>query len=370
MYPIKEGIAPESDAAVFALLGYDPYKYYSGRGPLEAYGAGIKIDEGDLCLRANFATMKGDKVIDRRVGRTLTTKEAEILADAINKKVKLKQKFLFRPTIQHRGVLIVRGSFSDNISNTDPGYEKFGAISRVKLRDDKLRDSMPLDDEEVSNLSASVVNSFVHQSLKILKNHPINLRRIKEGKLPANAIITRDAGIKLPMLPKKSKKWLAIVNMPLETAIAKLAGMDTAVCSYPEMKSNSVYETLYDALKKFLEFVKEQIVKNYKKYDCFYIHIKETDVPGHDGLPVHKKKMIEMIDEVLFEFMRTKFKNSVVVVTADHSTPCTLKVHSDDPVPLLVYGKGKDKVKQFDEKECRKGKLGKLYGKDMQNLLK
>jgi len=171
-------------------------------------------------------------------------------------------------------------------------------------------------------------------------------------------------------LPKKSKKWLAIVNMPLEIAITKLAGMDTAVCPYPEMKSDSVYETLYDALKQFLSFAKEQIKKNYRKYDCFYIHIKETDVPGHDGLPVHKKKMIEMIDEILFEFMRNELKNTVVVVTADHSTPCTLKVHSDDPVPLLVYGKGKDKVKRFDEKECRNGKLGKLYGKDMQNLLK
>jgi len=370
MFTLKENIAPESDSAVFSILGYDPYKYSTGRGPLEAYGSGIKIEEGDLCLRTNFATIKGSEVIDRRAGRTLTTEEARLLAESINKKVKLSHKFIFKPTLQHRGVLVVRGSFSDNISNTDPGYEKFGSISRVTISSNKLKDSEPLDDDETSELSSHIVNSFVSQSMKILKEHPVNKKRIREGKLPANIILTRDAGIKLPELPKKGKKWLAILNMLLETAISKLAGMDVSLNQYPPMKTNSVYEHLYNALKTQLKFIQEQVIKNYKKYDCFYIHIKETDIPGHDGLPIHKKKMIEMIDELLFAFLRKEFKDSIIVVTADHSTPCTLKVHSDDPVPLLVYGKGKDGIKSFNEKTCRKGRIGKIYGKDMLNMFK
>jgi 2,3-bisphosphoglycerate-independent phosphoglycerate mutase len=368
MFSIKEGIAPESDVAVLSILGYDPYKYYSGRGPLEAFGAGIKIDEGDLCLRTNFATVKGKDILDRRVGRTLTTAEAKIIADAINKRVKMDCPFIFKPTIQHRGVLVVRGSFSDNITNTDPAYEKFGMIPKA-VSSNKLRVSEPLDDDEISDFSSDIINNFVYQSTKILKSLALNKARERKGLLPANIILTRDAGIKLPDLPKKNKKWLAILNMPLEIAIAKLAGMDVSVCEYPEMKSRIVYENLYDSLKLYLRCVEEQLEKNYKNYDCFYIHIKETDVPGHDGLPLHKKKMIELIDETFFRFLKAKFKNEIICVTSDHATPCTLKMHSADAVPLLIYGKGKDKVENFDEKSCKKGKLGKIYGKDLQNML-
>jgi len=368
MFPIKENIAPESDVAVFSILGYDPYKYYSGRGPLEAYGAGISISDGDLCLRTNFATVKGKDVIDRRVGRTLTTAESRTLTEAINRKVKLDYPFIFKSTIQHRGVLVVRGSFSDNITNTDPGYERFGSISRAR-KDNKLKISEPLDDDEISDLSSDIVNNFVYQSANVLKNHPLNRTRIRKGLLPANIILTRDAGTKLPDLPKKEKRWLAILSMPLEIAIAKLTGMRVQVSEYPEMKSMVVYKNLYDALRIYLKFAVEQLNDNYKKYDCFYIHIKETDVPGHDGLPIHKKKMIEMIDEMLFSFLRIRFKNEIICVTSDHATPCILKMHSADPVPLLIYGKGRDKVKNFGEKECKKGRLGKIYGKDLQNIL-
>ena len=121
-YSVGEGIAPESSSAVVSLLGYNP-KLVS-RGILEAIGAGIKIGKGDLVLRTNFATVDkiDGNVLDSRAGRTLTTREASILADAVNKNVKLPFKFKFYPTVQHRGVLAFRGKFSSNISNADPFY--------------------------------------------------------------------------------------------------------------------------------------------------------------------------------------------------------------------------------------------------------
>jgi len=371
MYTIKEGIAPESDAAVIAIFGYDPYKYITGRGPLEAYGAGIKIKPGDLALRTNFATIKENKeIIDRRVGRTLSSDEAEILAKAINKNVKLPFPFLFKSTIQHRGVLVIRGGFSSNITNTDPGYVaggSFGIAKKVKgvL---KVQTSNPLDDDEVTNLSASTVNSFVEQSYSILKEHPVNKYRIKKHLLPANIILTRNAGTELPDFSEKRRGWGAIAALPLEKALAKLCGMKVLKFRYPDVTGHA-YKDLYDMLRKEIEVAKKYVSKKFKRYDCFYIHFKETDAAGHDGLPIEKKKMIEIIDKEFFSFIR-KIKNILLIVTADHSTPCSLKAHSADPVPLLIYGKGKDGVKKFSEKACKQGSLGKIYGKNLLNLIK
>jgi 2,3-bisphosphoglycerate-independent phosphoglycerate mutase len=367
MIPVKEGIAPESDVAITAILGYDPYHFFTGRGPLEAFGAGIDLNKGDLALRTNFATLgTGNKIIDRRVGRTLTTQEAFALASTVNKKIKLRFPFVFKPTIQHRGVLVIKGSFSDNITNTDPGYEKKGSFA-VAARKTEFENSKPLDDDEETLLSASLVNSFVSQTISLLKKHPVNLERLNKGQLPANIILTRDAGTELPVLPKKKEKWLAVLSMPLEIGLAKLAGMEVVKCPYPEMKTPHVYDNLYLALKMYIDYVKQQIKANWKDYDCFWIHVKETDVPGHDGLALQKKKMIEIVDERLFSSLKNL--NAKICVTSDHTTPCVLKRHSDDPVPFLIYGIGQDKkVKKFSEKECKKGSLKKIYGKDLLNL--
>ena len=189
------------------------------------------------------------------------------------------------------------------------------------------------------------------------------LSRIKKGMLPANIILTRDAGISLPSIPQKKEKWLAFTSMPLEKGIAKLSGMKFDEFKYPELKSNNIYANLYHALKTYLDFARKEIERNWKHFDAFYIHIKETDVAGHDGIPLHKKKMIEMVDELLFSYLRKK--NIRLCVTSDHSTPCSLRMHSSDPVPVLIYGKGKDGGEKFDEKSCKKGSIKNLLGKDL-----
>ena len=365
-FPVKKGVAPESDSAVMALLGYDPFTYFTGRGPLEAYGSGLPFKRGDLVLRTNFATVNNKKITDRRVNRSLTTREAEILADAINKKVNLGFPFIFKPTVHHRGVLLVRGSFSDNVTNTDPGYERKGKFAVAVKGKNLVQNSKPLDEDEVTHLSATIINNFVEQSYKTLSSHPLNMERIKNGLLPANIILTRDAGISLPTLPKKDKKWLALSSMPLETGIAKLAGMQVSQFLYPELKSPNIYANLYYALKTYLEFAKREMEKNWSHFDAFYVHVKETDVAGHDGIGLHKKKMIELVDETLFRYLRKK--NVRLVVTSDHSTPCSMRMHSSDPVPFLIYGKGRDNSKGFDEKKCRKGSLKNMLGKDLLNL--
>ncbi|MEM3405513.1 MAG: alkaline phosphatase family protein [Candidatus Pacearchaeota archaeon] len=365
MYSIKEGVVPESDSAILSLFGCDYYVGY--RGSLEALGSDIEIKHGDLAIRTNFATidnLENKEIVDRRAGRNLTTKEALILAKEINKKVKLQCKFIFKPTIQHRGVLVLKGGFSDNITNTDPAYHKEG---KSQLSN-KFKFSMPLDEEDITHFTANIVNDFIEKSHKVLEEHLINKERKKKGLLPANIILTRDASIDLPNV-KKLKKWASMVYMPLEIGISKALNIIPFTFSYPELKSYDVYENLNNALKIACNYAIKVIKKQFKKYDYLYIHFKEIDVPGHDNKPLEKKAMIEILDKNFFSYI-VKFLNKFnvkLLVTADHSTPCSLRGHSDDAVPVLYYNKEIqiEKEQRFTEKDSKKGDLGKLYGKEL-----
>ena len=369
VYTVNEQIAPESYEAILALLGYDPHKYYYGRGPLEAYGAGMKFKDGYLALRTNFSTVKDGKLIDRRVGRSLTTRESRELAKEINEKVKLDVPFEFKATVGHRGVLIFKGDFSDNISNVDPAYKKVGRFGVAMAGNlDRLQECKPLDPDKKTKLSANLVNEFVKKSYEVLNKDLINEKRNKKYLLAANIIVPRDAGIILPELPKM-KGWGAVVSMPLELGITKLAGMGVLKFDYPEMKSTNVYDHLFKGLKKTIDESIKAIKE--RKYDKYFIHFKEIDIPGHDNKPLEKKKMIEIIDKRFFKFLRKKVDDLELVVTGDHSSPCELNAHSADPVPLIHYNpkiQKNDDVQRFTEHECiENGSYGKLMGK---NILK
>lgn len=362
MYPVKPGFIPESDEAIVSLFGNELIS--STRGQLEARGTDIKLVRGDLALRANFATIdsiESGNILDRRAGRNLSTAEAEVLAKALNKGIKLDSPFIFKATIGHRGVLVFKGGFSDNVSGNDLTYTK-GRTGMI----DKLVTCNPLDDEENSQYSANIINSFLEKAFEILNHHPVNERRREKGLLPANFLLVRGAGIEVPKL-KFYKKWASASYMPLEKGFSRVCGMKTYSFDYPKLKGIDVYANLWDGLRKACKFSISVLKRNRKHADYVYIHIKETDLPGHDNKPIVKKEMLEYIDKTLFNFLR-KFappNNINVVITADHSTPCKLKNHSADPVPVLFYNHSIPKEKKFNEAEARKGKLGRINGKEL-----
>jgi 2,3-bisphosphoglycerate-independent phosphoglycerate mutase len=363
-YSVKEGVAPESSSAVVSLLGYDPN--FAPRGPLEAKGIGIKLKNGDLAFRCNFGTidnLDNLNVLDRRAGRTLSTSEARELAKAINEKVKLQFKFEFYPSIQHRGVLVIRGGFSDNISNADPGYSGRGALH--SFGGEKLEFSKPLDEEDDSKLAAELVNSFVRQSYEVLSMHPVNIARIKKGLFAANVIFCRDAGSTPIKFKKLQGKWMALAYMPLEIGIAELAGMTTYKFKYPKMRGIDVYGNLYDGLNDAITYAKRMLWWYKNKYDYFYIHFKETDIPGHDNNPCDKVKMIELLDKRFFSYLKDFIGRARLVVTADHTTSCRQKAHTAAPVPVMTYPQEKESRRRFIESDAAKGK--KIMGR---NLLK
>ncbi len=217
MYTVERGIAPESDVAVMSILGYDPAMYYTGRGPLEAYGAGLRLRDGDLALRCNFATIDSEgRIVDRRVGRNLTILEANELSRSINSEIRLNtvpSEFEFANTIGHRAVLIIKrigGLLSGNITNTDPAYTRlkgFGAAEPKLGVETYIEECKPMDDSYESKISAELVNEFTKKTISLLNNHPVNLGRRAVGKLEANVILSRDAGSRLPNLFNINQKY-------------------------------------------------------------------------------------------------------------------------------------------------------------------
>src|SRR4029077_20531542 len=167
MYTVGEGIAPESDAGVFSLLGYDPLETHLSRGVVEALGAGVEFHDGNLALRAGFATVKGDKLVDRRAGRNLSTPEAQKLGVALSKELHLKSgvQFVFKPTVGHRAVVVFRADghrFSSNVSNFDPAYVRSGNISLAQpgVKEYDIPRCEPLDESDEAVVSAALVNEF------------------------------------------------------------------------------------------------------------------------------------------------------------------------------------------------------------------
>ncbi len=393
MDSVKPGFVPQSDEAIISIFGNDLID--STRGQLEARGTDIKLTRGDLALRTNFATIdnyKSGNIIDRRAGRTLTTGEAEILAKTVNK-IELPCKFVFKPTVQHRGVLVLRGGFSDNITGNDSTYSKNNATAATKIGMFRPED----DEDENAQYTVNILNEFAEKVFEVLDKHPINEERRKKGLLPANFLLMRGAGAEVPKL-KFYKKWLSLAYMPMERGFAKTSGMKVVSFEYPALKGLDSYVNLWEGLKKACSKSEKALKKNKKKFDYFYVQLKETDIPGHDNKPLVKKNMLEYIDKTFFKFLR-KFAppNGIkVVVTADHSTPCKMKAHSADPVPVMFYNQSipkakeefkisgflkrhKDEIKieekveeienpkgvKFCEKTAKQGSLGRFDGKDI-----
>lgn len=369
VYTVGRGIAPESDIAVISLLGYDARKYYTGRGPLESFAEGLVVNDGDVAFRVNFATVAedGKAIKDRRVGRNLTTEEAVALAREINSKVTLSSAtFEFKSTIGHRGILLIRGmhqKLSGWITNTDPAYDREGVFGVAKEKFENIvsvSEPMPGYEKDLAAIEAAkLLNEFTEKSNKVLSEAAINKKRISEGKMPGNLILSRDAGDHLPKFPPISGvfnlKFGSFVQMPVEKGIALLTGID--IIDVPQ--STGHLDVDYPVWAKIA-------LDSIQKYDVIYVHIKGPDEPAHDGDFQKKKESIEAIDKYFFSSLLPKLDiaNTIIAITADHSTVCAVKAHTADPVPLLVCGGGikPDGSMSFSEKAAKLGSIGELLG--------
>ena len=362
MYPISRGVAPESDAAVISILSYNPHRYYTGRGPLEALGANMRFkEEIEVAFRANFATVDPQtlKIIDRRAGRGLRTEEAKKLAKAIDGlELKYNSYAKVKATVGHRAVVIIGSKsykLSPMVDNTDPAYGRKGLISvAVKHYSPYIKQVKPLEETLEAKITAEIVNEFTRKTVEILDKHSVNIERRKRGLLPANVILLRDAGNKLPKatpLPEKFNiKFALLAEMPVELGIGRAFGAHVEEVPLPTGNPKKDYEVRLEKTLKLL-----------RNFNIVYVHLKGPDEPGHDGNLELKKRKIEEIDKYFVRpFLKNISKEIAVMVTADHATPPSAKAHTGDPVPVAIMCSSlePDSVKKFTEKECTKGKLG------------
>jgi 2,3-bisphosphoglycerate-independent phosphoglycerate mutase len=366
VHTVGPDIAPESDIAVFAILGYDPQEEHPGRGVLEALGSGAEFHDGELAHRVNFATAHGEEIIDRRVGRDLPSEDSRALAEEVNRSVRLGgATFELRATVEHRGALVIRtteGRLSANVSNTDPAYARRGSLGvALETFEDRVAWAEPLDGSQEARHAAELTNEFVRESARVLDSSATNDRRRREGRLPANLILTRDAGDHVPSLQPIDERfgpsWGCFVEMPVERGIAMVLGM-APVDAPTGMPARQQYAAWASLAAEALG-----------GYDAIYIHIKGPDIPAHDGRAEDKRANIDDIDAAFFgELLPRIDRNRVLIaVTADHCTSCVRKAHTADPVPLLVTGGGvpADGVGEFGERAARDGRMGMARGVDV-----
>ncbi len=340
---ISPGKRIGSDVAHLSILGYDPYKYYTGRGPLEASGIGLELDSNDVAFRANFATVSEDfTVIDRRAGRIKEgTKELE---KAINE-IDIGVDFIFKASVAHRGALVLKGKgLSDKVSDTDP--HEVGV---------KVMEAKPLENTKEAKRTAEIINEFTKKVHEVLNNHRVNVERAKRGLPKANIVLLRGAG-RTPKLEPFEKRYgikgACIAKTAIIKGIARLLGME-----------------VIDSKEDFLERGK-QIFEALNRNDFVLLNIKEPDEAGHDGNYEKKIKIIEEADKMIGMFLDYVEENYLVVLS-DHTTPVSFRDHTGDEVPVLIAGPEvrSDDVTTFSERSVYKGYLNRIRALDLMTYM-
>jgi 2,3-bisphosphoglycerate-independent phosphoglycerate mutase len=352
--PIAPGVRAGSDTAHLALLGYDPYEYYTGRGPFEALGVGMDVRPGDVAFRCNFATVEerdGELLVkDRRAGR-ITEGTAELVAPLDGVELAGVKCFIKESTA-HRAALVLRGDgLGAAVSDVDP-HEEGAAVARAA-------GATPEDQK-----TAAVVNEFVELSYETLKGHALNGEREKRGLPPANILLPRGAGL-APHIPRVTQLYdltaAAVVEVGLIRGIARYCGLDVVPLP-PEVNGG-----LDTDLGAFMAATAEAL----EKYDLVLANVKGPDVAGHDGDAAAKVDVIERIDAAAAPLFDNLPAACHAALLSDHATPVAVRDHSGDAVPVVFWGPGArtDAVESFGERAAATGGAGRLRGRDALPIL-
>jgi len=335
MIPAAPGITPGSGPGHLGLFGYDPLEYQVGRGVIEALGLGVELRPGDVCARANFATLDAKGIVtDRRAGR-IATEICERLCALLAAKIKKigDTEIIIKAGKEHRFVVVFRGKGLEGpLTDADPNREGF-AVPTVHPRDENNAGQKKM---------AALIAEFYKLAQPILA-----------GEHPANGFLMRGIAHQphIPLFEERYQlKPACLAVYPMYKGLAQLVGMK-------KIEAQTIQGQF------------EQYLKEYDNFDFFFIHYKYTDKAGEDGDFVAKMKAIEYFDAALPIFLRKM--PDVIVVTGDHSTPVAVKGHSWHPQPVLLHSafSGSDKLERFTETGANLGSLGIFESKHLIRLM-
>lgn len=345
---MSPGITVGTDMGHLILFG-NPSENYPGRGPMEAAGVGLDLQPGDVAFRCNFAT-RGDNriVVDRRAGRI--RERTEELAALINGLQIEDVTFLFKEATEHRAVLVMRGpGLSAKVTDSDPKAPNDGH---------PFKEVLPKDNTEEAKKTARILNEFLEKIYPLMDEHDVNVQRRAEGLLPANFVITRGAG-QFSVIDRLGEQFgytaAVVAGEDTVLGVGRLSGYDV----YTEESFTGNMDTnVQQKAKKALEMI--------ENHDLVYVHLKVTDVKGHDNKPFEKAKGIELYDELVGILMENRPENTIIALCADHSTPCEKGEHSGEPVPIVISGPGirRDVVDKYDEVSCASGAINRIKGRE------
>jgi 2,3-bisphosphoglycerate-independent phosphoglycerate mutase len=349
--PVAPGVAPGSDAANLAILGYDPWLVCGGRGPFEAAGAGLALKPGELAFRCNFATVDdGLCLIDERAGRIGV--EAQALGEAVEQvelKVNSDVELAFKQAMGFKAAMVLRGDkLSPKVTCTLP---KTGChVGEVR----------PLDGSVEAKHTADVLNEFTKLTYEQLRIHPVNVKRKTERKMPANVVLPW-SGSKTPCMPTFQEKYRlkasCVCAASLIKGIGKLSGMN--VLDVPGATGDLDTDTLAKA---------DAAVSALKNSDFVFIHVEAPDEASHDGNIEGKIAIIQKIDAMVGRILENVDLGEVCVgLLPDHATSCKSRAHTGDAVPVCFAGANvtRDDVVQYSERSAYKGGLNRIAGKDV-----
>ncbi len=345
---VQPDMPPGSAVANLSVLGYDPALVFQGRGVLEAASMGVELEHSDLAMRCNLICIENGKIKNHSAGH-ISTVESHKLIDTLNEKLG-SEIMKFHAGVSYRHLFVLKEG-SDAISCTPP-HDVPGTDF-----DDVMIDALKPE----GNSTASLLNILILKSQEILKEHPVNLKRISEGKDPANSVWFWSPGHK-PRMKTLTElygiKGAVISAVDLVKGLGIYAGMDVIEVE----GATGLYDTNYEG--------KAQAAIDALRgdYDFVYLHVEATDEAGHEGDVDLKIRTIEYLDRRVVRFIieeAEKMQEDVAIaITPDHGTPCDIRTHVHDPVPFLIYhpGENPDDITRYDETSTENGSYGTLEG--------
>ncbi|AKB49116.1 2,3-bisphosphoglycerate-independent phosphoglycerate mutase 1 [Methanosarcina sp. Kolksee] len=347
---IPDELHPGSDVANMSILGYDPAVYYSGRAPLEAASMGVALASDDVAFRCNLVTIEHRRIKDYSAGH-ISSEEARILIETLDAELG-NEELSFNPGISYRHLLVAKNNLGAETECTPPH----------DITGKKIEEYLP------GGKDGDFFSDLMKKSMIVLELHPVNLKRIEEGKNPANSIWVWGQGYAPKFTPFQElygKTGAVISAVDLLKGIGVYAGMDIIEVQGATGYLDTNYEGKASAAIEVL-----------KTRDLVFVHVEAPDEAGHEGSIDKKLKAVEDFDSrIVVPILKHAMASDepfTILVLPDHPTPISIKTHARDPVPFAVYrtdNTESDSAETFDEESAKKGSLGLVKASDLIGIL-